>query len=101
VLFSIEQGEKKGRPPTLDQLAFLESEPVLDAGLAIMCRAYVELSTCRSNGMSIGPISWLAMVEWARYHELDRHITDHLIRVLRLVDAETLRRAAERVNEKK
>lgn len=64
-----------------------------------MARAYVELSTCRSVGFGIGPIPWLAMLEWARHHELDREVTEHLITVLRIIDAETLRRAAERSKE--
>lgn len=61
-----------------------------------MARAYSELSTCRSVGFSMGPIPWASMVAWAEYHGLDREVTDHLIAVLRIVDAETLRRAAQR-----
>jgi hypothetical protein len=63
-----------------------------------MVRAYSELSSCRSIGMSLGPIPWTAMVQWCAYHNLDRGVANHLIRVLRLVDQETLRRVAERKN---
>jgi hypothetical protein len=66
----------------------------------IMVRAYKELSTCRSFGWGLGPIPWLAMLEWCRYHQLKPHVTDHLIHVLQLVDAETLRRERERAKSK-
>lgn len=64
--------------------------------MRIMARAYSELSTTRGVGMTIGPIPWTAMLEWCRWHGLDRDLTDHVVRVLRLVDAETLRRANQR-----
>lgn len=93
VLVSVEAGKKKGRPPTIAQLAILRSAPRMDDGLAAMTRAYVQLSTCRAIGMGIGPIPWDRMLEWARHHGLDHDATEHLIEVLMLVDAETLRRA--------
>lgn len=75
-------------------MAFLRLEPEVDAGTKIMVRAYAELSTCRTSaGMGLGPVSWVAMIEWARYHDLDREVTDHLIHILRMVDTEMLRRA--------
>lgn len=91
----------KGRPPTDDQLVFLESEPEVDEGIRIMVRAYSELSSCRNVGMGIGPIPWTAMLEWCRHHNLRRDVSNHLINVLRLVDADTLRKAAERAKAKK
>lgn len=74
---------------------FLALEPELDPGESILHRAYHELSTCRPIGMSLGPIPWLAMLEWASYHELGRTETDLMINILRRVDAETMRRQAE------
>lgn len=50
--------------------------------------------------MSIGPIPWTAMVEWARHHDLTRQVTDHLINVLRRVDQETLRREAVKIKSR-
>lgn len=69
---------------------------MLDEGSVIICRAYSELSSCRAVGMTIGPIPWLAMLEWCRYHRLDRDVANHLIRILRIADAETLRRLREK-----
>lgn len=77
----------------------MAKEPELDLGTQILCRAYSELSTCRSVGFSMGPIPWTAMLAWAEHHNLEREVTDHLINVLRVVDAETLRRAAARARE--
>jgi hypothetical protein len=64
--------------------------------MAIMVRAYSELSTTRAFGMSLGPIPWTAMVQWCEYHDLERPVATHLIEVLRYIDADTLRRDAER-----
>jgi hypothetical protein len=36
------------------------------------------------------------MLEWCRYHRLRRDVADHLIHVVTLVDAETLRRQANK-----
>lgn len=65
---------------------------MLDDGSRIMARAYSELSTCRSGGFSVGPIPWMAMVHWCEYHRLEPDVADHLIAVIREVDAVTLRR---------
>lgn len=59
-----------------------------------MARAYMELSTCRVVGMTVGPIPWTAMLEWCQFHNLDRDVAKHLIRVLMCVDAEYARRRA-------
>lgn len=57
---------------------------------------YVDLSSCRSMGWSMGPIPWTAMVQWCDHHNLERDVADFVVSVMRLVDADTLRRAAER-----
>lgn len=66
----------------------------------IMARAFAELSSCRVNGLGIGPIPWTAMVEWARYHNLTREITTHLINVLRFADDAWIRRETARLKAK-
>jgi hypothetical protein len=65
-----------------------------------MVRAYSELSTCRAIGPNgIGPIPVTVMWQWCDRHGLDRELADHVTTVLRHVDAETLRRAAQRARE--
>lgn len=44
--------------------------------------------------MGAGPVPWLAMVAWCEYHHLERDVADHVINVVRSVDAETMRRNA-------
>lgn len=61
--------------------------------MRIICGAYADLSTMRQVGMGIGPVPWLAMVQWCEYHRVEHEAAKHMIRVLRAVDAETLRRA--------
>ncbi len=72
----------------------LAREPSADLGTRIIAQAYAELATCRSpGGMGTGPISWIAMVTWASYNNMNRHNTAKIIHVVRLVDNEMLRRA--------
>lgn len=75
-------------------MKFLAEEPQVDDGVMIMLRAYVEVSSCRSVGFGLGPIPWTAMVDWCVWHRLERDVANHVIKVLRLVDQETLRRQA-------
>lgn len=62
----------------------------------MLCRAYSELSTCRVSGMGLGPIPWTAIVKWCEVHDLDAQVAAKVILVIRIVDAETLRRAASK-----
>ena len=48
----------------------------------------------------MGPIPWTAIVKWCELHDLDREVTAKVITVIRIVDAETLRRAASRSKTK-
>ncbi len=37
--------------------------------------------------MSIGPVPYTAVLEWARHHDLGFELTDHLWMVIRLIDS--------------
>jgi hypothetical protein len=95
VRWSIEQGKKKRRPPTDDQIAFLASEPNLDRGASELKRAYVRLSTCRSFGQGfIGPIPATAVWEWQDRNGItDPALRRHIENVLAMIDGAALRRA--------
>lgn len=49
--------------------------------------AFFELSTCRDYSNGVGPIPWLAIVEFARYHEMSIRMTEHFVAVMREMDA--------------
>lgn len=90
---SIEEGARKGRPPTAEQRAILAEEPRLGpfAGvvLELAIRALNDLDTCRPVGMVVGKIPWTAIVAWVEHHaraDLDDDARAILIDVIRSVD---------------
>lgn len=48
----------------------IQNAPELEIGLHLYFTAWVALSTCRSYGMSAGPIPWLAIHEYANQLDL-------------------------------
>jgi len=48
----------------------MQDKPRLRAGLQLYYRAFFELATCRSYGMSEGPIPWTSILSWANEHDL-------------------------------
>jgi hypothetical protein len=62
-----------------------------------MClRAWGDLSTCRPIGMAVGFIPWTAIIEWARFHGLDREATQILVDVIRKLDHDRAERDASK-----
>ncbi len=49
--------------------------------------------------MALGPIPWTAMLDWCNYHHVARELVQHVVTVMRLVDQETMRRAAARAKK--
>jgi hypothetical protein len=47
-------------------------------------------------GFGLGPIPVTVMWEWCDRHNFDPEVTAHAVVILRIVDAETLRRAASK-----
>lgn len=45
----------------------IQNAPVLAPGLELYWEAFMELSSCRSIGMGIGPIPWTAIRAYAAY----------------------------------
>lgn len=62
----------------------------------ILVRAYADVATCRSYGMGVGPIPITAMWQWCdrqcNGRGLRPEVAAFVVRVLRLVDHEILRR---------
>jgi len=63
-----------------------ENEPEVFEGDDFYLGAFSELSTCRSFGMSLGPIPWRDIVAYSEYHELERGMSDFFVRVIRQMD---------------
>lgn len=74
----------------------MDSQPPLTLGLALFVRAYSECSSCRSIGFGMGPIWHDSIVAWvARQNPpLDEDVGQLVERVVRIVDADALRKAA-------
>lgn len=49
----------------------IRNAPSLWLGLELYLEGWLDLNTCRSHGMDMGPIPWLAVHEYANQHELD------------------------------
>lgn len=49
--------------------------------------AFYELSTCRQIGMSLGPIPWTAIIEFAEFSGLDSEILPVFVLSIRAMDA--------------
>lgn len=63
-------------------------EPERDFAMQTVLRAWADLSTCRPIGMTVGPIPWTAIVQWAEFHDLDRDAAGILVHVIRQLDIE-------------
>lgn len=62
------------------------NEPYIEAIDAFYMKAFYDLSTCRTSGMSIGPIPWTAMVLYADRQRLDWDVTEAFIDIIRQMD---------------
>lgn len=89
------------RQPLPDVIA---NAPQLFPGLEAYYEAFTELSTCRTNGMAMGPIPWSAINEYAKRYDYTGEGFDYLVRMVRALDdtflaydkAEADRKRAER-----
>jgi hypothetical protein len=64
----------------------LANPPEVAPGLEYYYHAFVELSTCRTIGMSEGPIPWTAMHTYAQSEKLDPEETEYFMVLLQMVD---------------
>lgn len=71
--------ERKLPPEILNQ-------PELQPGLEFFFRCYQDLCTCRQQGLSSGEIPVTAVIEYARFLELDVETTHDLVRIIRAMD---------------
>jgi len=88
-MFIIEASALRGVPPP----KFLDDEPLLLPGDEFYMTAFYRLDTCRSIGMSYGPIPWRDIVMYADREGLDSDLVQLFVYVIRSMDGEYLRLA--------
>lgn len=82
-------------------MAYLASEPELDAGGWAIARAFQKLSTERQVGMGIGPIPIRAVWDWEdREGIYDPELRDFIETILMSVDALACKRLGAKNEEK-
>lgn len=64
--------------------------------MTICLRAWNDLNTCRSIGMSVGPVPVTAILQWCAAEELDREATSIMREVIRAADNQFLEKQASR-----
>ena len=69
----------------------LSARPALTTYETIIWDAFGELSTERSIGMSMGPIPWSRILQYARHHGMSVADTDSFIQTMMAVDSTHLR----------
>lgn len=78
----------------------LANAPTLSIGLGLYYNAFQDLSTCRSIGMSLGPIPWTAMNDYCHTYEIGGIQREQLFMYVESMD-NTYREFVEKKNEKK
>lgn len=79
-----------------DRTALEMSAPEIDDIERLVLQAWFKLSTCRSVGMVVGQIWVTAVLEWCKYKALDRELTDLVVAVIGLLDADYLKAEAHK-----
>lgn len=69
----------------------IANAPQLLPGLQIYYLAFVELSSCRSGGFSLGPIPWLAIDHYAARHEFEDEQYEDLFHFVQALDSEYIK----------
>ncbi len=86
--YSIQSGIEKNRPLP----DWFENEPLLLPGDEFYIGAFHNLGTCRQYGMTVGPIPWNIIVEYAALHELDNELTKGFVKIISEMDKAYLKR---------
>jgi len=85
--FSIESAILKGRPLPEWYL----DEPVLNPGEDFYIKGFYELGTCRTMGMSAGPIPWRDIIAYSNFNNFDKELTNHFTRIIMGMDTSYLK----------
>jgi len=77
------------------QFAWYWNPPPTDQTDGFFLGAFWELSSCRSIGMSIGPIPWTAIKDYGHHHQLEPDVLNAFIQITRALDARYLKWVAD------
>lgn len=69
----------------------IRNAPELQLGLELYFEAFWDLTSCRSVGFGVGPISHIAVLEYARLHDLDDEQREDLAYYIRAMDGHFLK----------
>ena len=69
----------------------IANAPVLLPGLIVYYLAFLELSSCRSGGFSIGPIPWSSIAMYAQLHEFEGEQLEDLFYFVQCLDSEYIK----------
>ncbi|MCX8588563.1 MULTISPECIES: hypothetical protein [unclassified Gilliamella] len=69
----------------------IKNKPELDEHLEFYYQAFLDLDTTRSHSMGPTPISWLAIIEYARFYQLDNEDTNDFVYLIREMDKVNLK----------
>lgn len=79
----IKQSLKAGQPIPEK----IRNAPTLGKGLEIFYNAFIELNSCRSIGMDMGEIPWVAIAKYAEVHEFEGEQRDDLFYFAQALDS--------------
>lgn len=68
-------------------------------GLEMYYEAFTELSTCRQQGMGLGPIPWTAIDQYALRHGFEGDGFQYLVRMVRALDDVFLAHSRKKAKE--
>jgi hypothetical protein len=93
----VRQLRLKHREPSRSERDILDEQPETDEAVSVCVEAWHDLHSERPLGMAgAGLIPWRSMLEWARFHGLDREAAKVLITVLRKLDHDRAEREASK-----
>lgn len=73
----------------------IKNRPELEDHLAFYYQAFLDLDSTRSHNMSPTPISWLSIVKYASFYQLDDEDTHDLIKIIKEMDSVILKHIAK------
>ncbi|MFQ1018072.1 hypothetical protein [Gilliamella sp. BG7] len=78
----------------------IKNKPQLSDDLIFYYQAFIDLDTTRTHNMSPTPISWLSIIEYARFHQLNDEDTNELIQIIRAMDRVNLKHVEQAFKDK-
>lgn len=78
----------------------IKNKPALDEHLSFYYQAFIDLDTTRSHANGATAISWMSIVEYAKYYDLTHDETLELVSIIRAMDKVNLERINKTIKDK-